>query len=199
MNTDAKLNDAIDRAKGEILSDVAKGKVPSTVESFGELHDYVDANEYGGLCDPDLYADEDTEFAQAVQEAVHGWITAGSIKTAAGRRVLVAKFDISGFSEAEAQRFAGALSAQAEGGESDWFYPSTEGKDEIDFDPPFPPSTEPRTILIHLNVSVPHDDARTANEITTLVEAALDVGMEGAPSDLALQGVVIDTTLAEEV
>jgi hypothetical protein len=41
---------AIERSKLEILQDIASGVVPGTVSSFSELHDYVDANEYGGLC-----------------------------------------------------------------------------------------------------------------------------------------------------
>ena len=38
---------AIERSKAEILEDIASGVVPDTVSSFSELHDYVDANEYG--------------------------------------------------------------------------------------------------------------------------------------------------------
>lgn len=37
-----------DRMKSEILKDVKSAKVPATVSSFSELHDYVDANCYGG-------------------------------------------------------------------------------------------------------------------------------------------------------
>lgn len=45
------LDETIDRMKHEILADMNDGKVPRTVKSFAELHDYVDANEYGGFCD----------------------------------------------------------------------------------------------------------------------------------------------------
>ena len=42
-----------------ILSDleslVAVGIVPKTVASFSELHDYIDANCLGGLCDDEVY------------------------------------------------------------------------------------------------------------------------------------------------
>ena len=41
------------RMKSEILADIAAGTVPASVSTFSELHDYVDANEYGGFCDPD--------------------------------------------------------------------------------------------------------------------------------------------------
>lgn len=33
----------------EIFEDVRAGKVPCQVSSFSELHDYVDANDYGGF------------------------------------------------------------------------------------------------------------------------------------------------------
>lgn len=42
--------------KSEILQDVKDGFVPSGVLSFSELHDYRDANCYGGLCE-DTIAD----------------------------------------------------------------------------------------------------------------------------------------------
>lgn len=35
----------------EIREDQEAGKVPDSVDSFGTLHDFVDANEYGGFCD----------------------------------------------------------------------------------------------------------------------------------------------------
>ena len=37
-----------ERIRGEILEDVRLGIVPSDVPSFSALHDYVDANCYGG-------------------------------------------------------------------------------------------------------------------------------------------------------
>lgn len=43
--------DSIEQAKREIMEDIASGRVPFTVSSFGRLHDYVDANCYGGLCE----------------------------------------------------------------------------------------------------------------------------------------------------
>lgn len=38
------------RMKREVDADIAAGKVPTTVSSFSELHDWVDANCYG-LCE----------------------------------------------------------------------------------------------------------------------------------------------------
>lgn len=50
----------IEQAKTEILADIASGSVPKSVSSFSELHDYVDANEYGGFC-------EDGTFDEMIQ------------------------------------------------------------------------------------------------------------------------------------
>lgn len=68
------------RVKLGILTDIVEGRVPATVGSFDELHDYVDANEYGGLCDPD---DPNSELPHlgpevaAMQEEVDAWLRAG--------------------------------------------------------------------------------------------------------------------------
>lgn len=45
------LEQTVALMKAEILRDMACGIVPLTVASFSELHDYVDANCYGGFCD----------------------------------------------------------------------------------------------------------------------------------------------------
>ena len=45
------LEKTIMRMKSEILHDIADGKVPADVMSFSDLHDYVDANVYGGFCE----------------------------------------------------------------------------------------------------------------------------------------------------
>lgn len=47
----AFIDKTIARMKSEILEDVRSGLIPAGVKSFGELHDHVDANEYGGLCE----------------------------------------------------------------------------------------------------------------------------------------------------
>ena len=41
---------SVAKAKAEIRADVKVGTVPDYVSSFSELGDYVDHNEYGGLC-----------------------------------------------------------------------------------------------------------------------------------------------------
>jgi hypothetical protein len=44
--------ETVAQAKQEILADVRSGRLPRDAHSFSDLHDFVDANEYGGLCDP---------------------------------------------------------------------------------------------------------------------------------------------------
>lgn len=59
----------IEQGKREILADIANGQVPADVRNFSHLHDFVDANEYGGVTDP-------TE-AAAVQEELNQWLITG--------------------------------------------------------------------------------------------------------------------------
>lgn len=90
------LEQAIQKIKGEIMDDVRAGVVPASVESFGDLHDYVDANCYGGFC-VEEYADALTEhfggrdenegmpdgmlaYINAAQNAVSVWIKEGGIE-----------------------------------------------------------------------------------------------------------------------
>ena len=79
--------EAIARCQREILEDIASGRVPATVERFSQLHDYVDANEYGGACeDMPICADDDsnidechanTDFWNHVHHEVDLWLQRG--------------------------------------------------------------------------------------------------------------------------
>lgn len=74
------ITGAVDRAMEEIDQDVASGRVPATVATFSELHDYVDANEYGGLTEDHWFADDDLgriDEAIEVQARVDTWIRGG--------------------------------------------------------------------------------------------------------------------------
>ncbi len=79
------LQATIERAKKEVLADIASGTVPATVDNFADLHTYVDANYYGGafeqpdLMDPDTghFPDWHVKFWNAVQAAVDAWLRAG--------------------------------------------------------------------------------------------------------------------------
>lgn len=89
------LKKIIERMKHEVLVDVKTGQVPTTVKTFAELHDYVDANKYGGFCE-DKFAnalienfgglDEKTgmpqemlDFINAAQDAIDAWIKEGGL------------------------------------------------------------------------------------------------------------------------
>jgi hypothetical protein len=72
---------AVERGKREIVSDAREGRIPIAVPSFSALHDHVDANEYGGLCDDgwDWDGDPDLVRANAVQGALDAWIRGGGL------------------------------------------------------------------------------------------------------------------------
>ncbi len=74
----------LERVKREILADMADGTVPSSANSFTMLHDYVDANEYGGACEtgegnpyPLDGTDECHAFWSRVQAEADAWLRAG--------------------------------------------------------------------------------------------------------------------------
>jgi hypothetical protein len=78
----------IERAKVEILDCVTHLQVPPTVTSFSDLHDHVDANEFGGFTRDDcpFFTESglDTDKVNAVQDALDAWIKGGALKTTGG-------------------------------------------------------------------------------------------------------------------
>mgnify|MGYP003680105196 CR=1 FL=1 len=68
------------RMKMEIIEDIDKGKVPADVMHFGDLHDHVDANEYGGFCEDGnrvidgLPSDQRCDVLNYCQGAIDGWL-----------------------------------------------------------------------------------------------------------------------------
>ncbi|MBC7845532.1 MAG: hypothetical protein H7Y10_03470 [Flavobacterium sp.] len=68
------------QAKKEILSDIKEGIVPNTVTSFSDLHDFVDANYYGGFCDENYKASKDFEFENEIQTKLDEWIKSEEFK-----------------------------------------------------------------------------------------------------------------------
>ncbi len=74
-----ELRRVVERAKTEVLADVAAGTVPSTCGSFSELHDYTDANAYGGAFERP-FDNNETDFWNAVQDAVDCWIKQGGLR-----------------------------------------------------------------------------------------------------------------------
>lgn len=59
----------------EIREDVRSGVLPHLPVTFGELHDFVDANTYGGMCDDTANADVSTDDWYAIQDDVQEWLT----------------------------------------------------------------------------------------------------------------------------
>ena len=74
------LEKTIMRMKYEILHDISNGKVPADVINFGDLHDHVDANEYGGFCEDDnrivdgLPADQQVDVLNHCQDVIDFWL-----------------------------------------------------------------------------------------------------------------------------
>jgi hypothetical protein len=94
QTTERDVVAAVSLAKRQILADIATGRVPATVATFGELHDYVDANEYGGLCrdDSPFRNDDDGPYGpNEVQERVHRWLLAGRPQPVSATRVVEAR------------------------------------------------------------------------------------------------------------
>ena len=91
----AILEETVERMKREVLTDVKLGKVPATVKAFSDLHDYVDANEYGGFCEEEFVdmlvqhfggQNEGTgmpqgmlDFINSAQNSIDSWIKNGGL------------------------------------------------------------------------------------------------------------------------
>jgi hypothetical protein len=73
---DYTFRDLVARMKEEINSDIASGIVPASVGTFAELHDYVDANEYGGATE-DGSPLQSATLHNRCTNAVDAWLRAG--------------------------------------------------------------------------------------------------------------------------
>ena len=62
----------IEQIKREIESDIAAGVIPANVATFSELHDHVDANEYGDLTTKNSGLSFDK--INVIQGAVDEWL-----------------------------------------------------------------------------------------------------------------------------
>ncbi|MBU1690635.1 MAG: hypothetical protein KKD65_07845 [Gammaproteobacteria bacterium] len=90
------LDESIERMKQEIIEDVKDGRVPENCPSFSALHEYVDANCYGGFCEDDEMQaltdhfgglDEDEGMPDALigylndaQNSIDRWLKEGGIQ-----------------------------------------------------------------------------------------------------------------------
>lgn len=77
-----ELKRVIERAKQEIIEDAKEGCIPRDAASFSKLHDYVDANGYGGAFEDDAHDVEDVAFWNEVQAGVDSWLQAGGLRAA---------------------------------------------------------------------------------------------------------------------
>jgi hypothetical protein len=66
-----QYEEILNRMKAEIIADMSSGVVPNNVRSFSELHDYVDANCYGGFCDK---LDVDVDMLNSLQCEIDHWL-----------------------------------------------------------------------------------------------------------------------------
>ena len=75
------IQERIARAKREIQEDISVGNIPTTITCFSDLHEYVDANGYGGFFEAEVWEGRDTEevclIAGEVHRVVSGWIRGG--------------------------------------------------------------------------------------------------------------------------
>lgn len=63
-----------ERSCAEIIADVQIGVVPRSVRTFSELHNHVDANEYGGATDDAHPHCADIDHWGRVQARVNAWL-----------------------------------------------------------------------------------------------------------------------------
>ena len=78
------LQARIEQGKAEILEDIRNGVVPAGVKGFEKLHDFVDANEYGGLTEDGfaeqfLNRNEWLAFCSTVQSKLGVWLAEGRV------------------------------------------------------------------------------------------------------------------------
>ena len=70
MTEDMTVHERAALAVAEILQDMREGRIPTSVRTFSELHDYVDANEYGGTVADDLTVSEVVDLQDRVSAAM---------------------------------------------------------------------------------------------------------------------------------
>ncbi len=78
-----RFDTVLARAKAEIIADLEAGTIPASCASFGDLHNYVDANGYGGAFEesnPDIWEPSEMEFWNEIQDTLNAWIVAGALR-----------------------------------------------------------------------------------------------------------------------
>lgn len=89
FNRDALLDTCFVRAQREILADLASGVLPADTDHFRDLHEVVDANAYGGLCDTSVTENfndgELVEFGNELQARIHEWLQSRNVHRGGSR------------------------------------------------------------------------------------------------------------------
>ena len=67
----------IERAKKEILADMASRRVPAHIHCFHQLHDYVNPNAYGGAFEEAAHPLTDAGFWDGVRRELDQWLWTG--------------------------------------------------------------------------------------------------------------------------
>lgn len=81
--SDEEFQYRLNLAKSQIISDIKNGVVDaSKIEEFRDLHDFVDANYYGGFVEYDYEHSKEFRFENKVQDALNKWIVSGGLKEA---------------------------------------------------------------------------------------------------------------------
>lgn len=70
-------NSLLARAKKEINEDIKNGIVPKDINNFGDLHDFVDANYYGGICEDNYITSKDLVRENKLQDELSQWLKDG--------------------------------------------------------------------------------------------------------------------------
>jgi hypothetical protein len=81
MKTSRSKMDRINLAMDQIKSDMKSGKVPESIDNFGDLHNYVDANYYGGFLEDDYTQTETLKFENEIQLELNYWLMAEDMLT----------------------------------------------------------------------------------------------------------------------
>lgn len=148
----------------------------------------------------DDYGDREYGQERAAEIAAH---TDAALKTLrkldgeglfVGPSEIVARYDISGFDARELDALIGELHAQAEPSDG---HPAARVVGIVA--PELP--REGRTVLVHINVTLPPDAPATAEDVAREIEAALEIAAEDPSGNApALQSAdAVDVPLYEEI
>jgi translation initiation factor 1 (eIF-1/SUI1) len=75
----ANFKKMLSQAKKEILSDIKDGTISGPIDDFEDLHEYVFANCYGGLCEMSYEISENYEVENKLFDELDKWIKSGGL------------------------------------------------------------------------------------------------------------------------